>query len=332
MENIREITKGNYNPAEHSSVQVSVWTTFSILFGATLITIKVFFINLLKLFERKIPKDIINKVVLVTGGGNGLGRALSMRFAKEGCKIAIADIDYKNAQKTAEEIKEKYKVDCKAFECDITNYSAILKLKIDIENSLGPVDILVNNAGYLYSSLFLSSGAETIEKVIELNLTSQIKMTRTFLPTMIDRKYGHIISIASIGSLSTVLGGAVYNASKWGLNGFMSNLYDEIHITKQDEFIKLTTIYPQYIDTRKELSDILDKAEFNLPRSTPEHVANKVVEGMLMNETKIIVSTTFITQFEIILTLMRFLPDETRKYIYGSLMNLKKFHEVLKNF
>ncbi|KAG5684994.1 hypothetical protein PVAND_014197 [Polypedilum vanderplanki] len=112
----------------------------------------------------------------------------------------------------------------------------------------------------------------------------------------------------------------------------MSNLYDEIHITKQDEFIKLTTIYPQYIDTRKNFLDILDKAEFNLPRSTPEHVANKVVEGMLMNETKIIVSTTFITQFEIILTLMRFLPDETRKYIYGSLMNLKKFHEVLKNF
>ncbi|KAG5684991.1 hypothetical protein PVAND_014194 [Polypedilum vanderplanki] len=330
MENIRELTKGNYNRAEHSSVQVSVWTTFSILFGATLITIKVFFINLLKLFERKIPKDITNKVVLVTGGGNGLGRALSMRFAKEGCKIAIADIDYKNAQKTAEEIKEKYKVDCKAFECDITNYSAILKLKIDIENSLRPVDILVNNAGFLYSSLFLSCSVENIEKVIELNLTSQIKMTRTFLPTMIDRKYGHIMTIASIGSLLTIPAGSIYCASKWGLNGFMSNLDDEIHINKQDEFFKLTTIYPQFIDTRKELSDILDKAELKLPRSTPEEVANKAVEGMLLNETKIIISTTFITQFEIILTLLRFLPDETRKFLFGAIMNLKKLNEILK--
>ncbi|KAG5684990.1 hypothetical protein PVAND_014193 [Polypedilum vanderplanki] len=329
MENICEITKGNYNPAEHSSVQVSVWTTFSILFGATLITIKVFFINLLKLFERKIPKDITNKVVLVTGGGNGLGRALSMRFAKEGCKIAIADIDYKNAQKTAEEIKEKYKVDCKAFECDITNYSAILKLKIDIENSLGPVDILVNNAGFLYSSLFLSCSAENIEKVIELNLTSQIKMTHTFLPTMIDRKYGHITSIASLGSISTGPGATIYCASKWGLNGFMLSLNDEIHINKQDEFIKLTTIYPQFIDTRKELSDLLNKTELKLPRSTPEHVANKAVEGMLLNETKVIISTSLI-QSEIMLFIKRLLPNEARTYIFGKTMNIKQFQEFLK--
>ncbi|KAG5684989.1 hypothetical protein PVAND_014192 [Polypedilum vanderplanki] len=331
MENISEITKGDYNPAEHSpKVQMSIWQFLSTFLGSLLITAKVLLINLLKLFERKIPKDITNKVVLVTGGGNGLGRALSMRFAKEGCKIAIADIDYKNAQKTAEEIKEKYKVDCKAFECDITNYSAILKLKIDIENSLGPVDILVNNAGFLYPTLFLSSNVETIEKVIELNLTSQIKMTRTFLPTMIDRKYGHIMTIASLGSLSTMQGHTVYCASKWGLNGFMSNLYDEIHINKQDEFIKLTTIYPQFIDTRKELSDILDKAELNLLRSSPGEVADKAVEGMLLNETKIIISTVFLMQSEIFLTLMRFLPAEAREFLFGSMMNLSKLNEILK--
>ncbi|KAG5684993.1 hypothetical protein PVAND_014196 [Polypedilum vanderplanki] len=95
---------------------------------------------------------------------------------------------------------------------------------------------------------------------------------------MIDRKYGHIMTIASIGSLLTI---------------------------PADEFIKLTTIYPQLLTQEKKLSDILDKAELKLPRSTPEEVANKAVEGMLMNETKIIVSTTFITQFEIILTLLR---------------------------
>lgn len=126
-----------------------------------------------KLFRSEEVENISNQLAVVTGGGNGLGRALSFRLAREGCNIAIVDIDIKSAEKTAQEIAEAFKVHCKAFECDISNFSAISKLKSEIENQMGSVDILVNNAGLLYMSNFMKSNVNDIQKVVDVNLTSQ---------------------------------------------------------------------------------------------------------------------------------------------------------------
>lgn len=129
--------------------------------------------KIVRIFKPQQVENISNQLALVTGGGNGLGRALSFRLAREGCNIAVVDIDMKSASKTAREIEEAHKVQCKAFECDISNFAAILKLKTEIENQMGSVDILVNNAGLLYMSNFVKSDVDDIQKVVDVNLTSQ---------------------------------------------------------------------------------------------------------------------------------------------------------------
>jgi hypothetical protein len=117
---------------------------------------------------------IVNQLALVTGGGNGLGRAICFRLAREKCDLAIVDIDFHNAQKTANAIMNQHQVVCRAYQCDISNIDAIEKLKTDIEREMRGIDILVNNAGLLYVSNFFTSEVKDIKKVVEVNLTAHI--------------------------------------------------------------------------------------------------------------------------------------------------------------
>lgn len=121
---------------------------------------------------QKSPEALRNKLALVTGGGNGLGRAFCFRLAKEGCDIAVLDIDYESAVKTACDISMQFGVKSQAFQCDISNYSAICDLKTSVENKMKKVDILVNNAGLLYMSNFIESDVKDIQRVVDVNLTS----------------------------------------------------------------------------------------------------------------------------------------------------------------
>lgn len=117
-------------------------------------------------------KKIHGQVALVTGAANGLGRAIAFRLARERCNVAVADINIKDAQRTAQEIAAKYGVNSVAFNVDVSNVSSIEQLKVDIESSLGPVDILVNNAGILCNYSLREFTEEQLRRVLEVNLIS----------------------------------------------------------------------------------------------------------------------------------------------------------------
>lgn len=180
MFNINKSIQGEYKAAakpENPGFKV-VCSSALIFLTTMLITLREMLYCVFRIVFRPKPDKIANQLVLVTGGANGLGRSLSIRFAQEGCDVAICDLDYNSALTTVEEIREKFKVTCKAFHCDISNYAAILKLKSDIETELRPVDILVNNAGLLYMSDFMNSKMEDNQRVIDVNLTAQIKVSK----------------------------------------------------------------------------------------------------------------------------------------------------------
>jgi all-trans-retinol dehydrogenase (NAD+) len=119
------------------------------------------------------PKDISGQVAIVTGGGNGLGRAIAFRLAREKCKLAIVDIDFGAAQQTASELVQKFNVTAVAFKVDVSRHQEVEKLKEEVENSLGFVDILVNNAGLLCMNLSLREGSnEDVQKAVDVNLLS----------------------------------------------------------------------------------------------------------------------------------------------------------------
>lgn len=119
------------------------------------------------------PKCIKDQVVLITGGGNGLGRAIALRLAKEKCKLAIVDVDFSAAQKTAKDIETEFQIQALPFKADVSSHQAVNQLKADVEGTLGGVDILINNAGLLSLEQSLREGSpEDIQKTVNVNLVS----------------------------------------------------------------------------------------------------------------------------------------------------------------
>lgn len=110
---------------------------------------------------------------------------------------------------------------------------------------------------------------------------------RTFLNGMIERKQGHIVAVSSFAGKMTIPCAVTYCATKFGVSGFMDALYDELCLLKQD-FINTTTVFPTFVNTRKELSEQLDDAGI-LPRVGPSYTAHMIVKGMLVNQRKIYV-------------------------------------------
>lgn len=119
------------------------------------------------------PKCIEDKVVLITGGGNGIGRAIALRIAEEKCKLAIVDIDFAAAEQTVRDIQQKFMVEAFPFKVDVSNPLEVAQLKTDVEKTLGKVDVLINNAGLLCLKMSLREGTdEDIQKAVNVNLTS----------------------------------------------------------------------------------------------------------------------------------------------------------------
>lgn len=107
---------------------------------------------------------------------------------------------------------------------------------------------------------------------------------------MVERQQGHVVAICSFGGKLTFPCGIAYCASKFGVTGFMDALFDELSVLEQD-FIKTTTVYPSFVNTRKDLSERLDKVGI-LTRLEPDDVADVIVKGILLNRRNIYIPTS----------------------------------------
>lgn len=114
---------------------------------------------------------------------------------------------------------------------------------------------------------------------------------RTFLDGMIARKRGHIVGMSSLAGKVSLPLGIAYSATKFGVSGFMQALYDELCAFNHDDYVKVTTIYPSFVNTRKDLADVLDKVDEMTPRMPPEYVADKIVDGILRNKRDVTLPT-----------------------------------------
>ena len=158
--------------SNRSALSVVLWTFYTgVLF---FIAIVGSVCNVVKniLFPGR-TKNITGQCAFVTGGANGLGREICLRLAKEGCNVAVTDIDVENAEKTALDVK-LLGVNAKAYKLDITDFEAVENVKKCVVNDLGPVDILVNNAGTFEDVTFDDHNFEDFRRVIEINLLSVI--------------------------------------------------------------------------------------------------------------------------------------------------------------
>ena len=163
-----------------------------------------------------------NKVALITGGGSGIGEATVLKFAEEGAKIVINDVNEDNANKLAEKLKAK---DSEVLVCiaDVCNKSDVEKMIKQVIEKFGKLDILVNNAGINRDSFVKKMTEEQWDKVININLKGTFLCAQAALVPMMEQNSGRIINTASIGALGN-LGQANYSASKAGVIGLTKTL------------------------------------------------------------------------------------------------------------
>jgi 2-hydroxycyclohexanecarboxyl-CoA dehydrogenase len=167
-----------------------------------------------------------DKTVVVTGGGGGIGGATCRRFAGEGARVAVCDLDQAAAEKVAGAIRTEGG-QARALRCDITDRASVDAAVAETERALGPIDVLVNNAGWDVFKPFTKTEPAQWDRLIAINLTGALHMHHAVLPGMAARRRGRIVNIASDAARVGSSGEAVYAACKGGLVAFSKTIARE---------------------------------------------------------------------------------------------------------
>ncbi|KFB37321.1 AGAP002926-PA-like protein [Anopheles sinensis] len=244
-------------------------------------------------FSAPPAKNISGQTALVTGGANGLGQAIAIALAKEGCNVAVADVDEVNGRETVAKLR-RYNVSAVAYKVDVSDYEAVRQLGRDIERDLGPVDILVNNAGILPTSFTLDNIPSHCKRTMEVNVLSGFWTTQVFLDSMIRRRKGHIVAISSLAGYIAPGWAKTYATTKFAIRGFMDALEDDLYLRGQSEHVRTTTIFPQAFNTRKPAISLLKASSglTRLPIYEPSALGQTVVNAIKTNQRKVVVPET----------------------------------------
>lgn len=159
-----------------------------------------------------------NKVALITGGGQGIGKACALALANAGANIVIIDRDFKEPEKIKKEI-EMLGSEAITLKFDITEFAQIPAVVKTIIDKFGKIDILINNAGVCFRELAIEVSEKTWDNTLDVNLKGLFFITKEVAQYMIKQKKGKIINISSMNSITGLLGHVSYNASKAGISG-----------------------------------------------------------------------------------------------------------------
>ncbi|XP_070501823.1 uncharacterized oxidoreductase SSP0419-like [Chironomus tepperi] len=288
----------------------------------------VILIPIVKFLIPKSRKNVSGQLALITGGSEGIGRALAFRLAQEGCNIAIANRNLEKGQKTAEEIRTKFNVKVQAFQCDVSKREDVKRLKNEVKKSLGTVDLLINNAGLMpINNSVLEGDDEYYQYVMDVNLTSWIWTTRAFLPDMIKQKRGHIVGVSSLSYNCPIQNTVTYTATKYGNRGFIDGLREDMSFYGYD-FIKTSTVFTGFVKTKDEMVDMISTYfhdEYML-FCEADKLAETVVDGILKNDLNIHASRAE----TLIGNLIYYLPRSIKKLVMRSVLKSDKRDEYLQ--
>ena len=212
-----------------------------------------------------------NKNVVVTGGGSGIGRALSRRFSAVKANVVVSDLDYQLAQTTAAEINGH------AVQCDVTKEADIKHLVAEVEKRFGAIDLFCSNAGVFFGEPEHSASAsnEVWQTSWEIHVMAHVYAARAVLPSMIERGEGYLLNVASAAGLLSQIGDAAYSTTKHAAIGFAESL----SITHRDDGIRVSVLCPQYVATPMLGYDNDSSSDVD-GVITAEQLADTVIEGI----------------------------------------------------
>jgi 3-oxoacyl-[acyl-carrier protein] reductase len=222
--------------------------------------------------------DLKGKVSIVTGGGQGIGKAIVRKLAEHGSAVVVVDVNLDQANGTAEEMRA-LGVAALALRVDVSDHAAAAAAVKAVVAQMGRVDILVNNAGITRDGLLMRMKPEDFDLVISINLKGTFNFTAAVLPALLKQRSGRIVNVASIMGLVGNPGQANYSASKAGVIGLTRTTAKEV----ASRGVTVNAVAPGFIETAMTQklpetvrAEILKKVPLGAV-GTPEDVANGVL-------------------------------------------------------
>ena len=213
-------------------------------------------------------RSLTGKVVAITGGGRGIGRAIAQALAREGARVAVGDLDRSSAEQTAAALGEP----ALGVALDVTDHAGLIAFLDEVEQRLGPLDVLVNNAGIMPVTPLVDESAESIARQLDLNLRAVIHGTQEAMRRMVPRRTGHIVNVSSVAGRSGFPHLATYCATKHGVVGLSDAARQELRGTG----VEVSVVMPSTVNT--ELATGL--ADARVKSVEPEDVAAEVVSAL----------------------------------------------------
>ncbi len=259
--------------------------------------------------------QIKDKVVLVTGGANGIGKLLGEKCLQEGARhLVIWDINPANLDKTVARFQSQgYQVS--GYLVDVADVKDIENTAQRVLAEVGKVDILFNNAGIVVGKLFKDHTTRDIEKTFDINVLGVMHVTRNFLPAMLQYGSGHIVNIASASSLTPNPKMSVYASSKWAVMGWSESI--RIELERENRELRVTTVCPGYIDTGMFAGT---KAPLLTPILKPEYITDLIIRAVKKNKLFVMAPATV----HLLPPLRGILPTRWFDFIGGKVFGIYK--------
>jgi NADP-dependent 3-hydroxy acid dehydrogenase YdfG len=242
-------------------------------------------------------KSLKDKVVVITGAGSGIGRALAIDIARRGGLLALSDVNEGGLTETVDLAKQAGAPQVKADLLDVADREAFTAYADDVLAHFGRVNVVINNAGVALSGRVEDLEWDDIDWIIGIDFWGVIHGTKLFLPALIESGDGHVVNISSLFGLVSMPDQSFYNAAKYAVRGFTEALREEMLI--DGHRVAVTSVHPGGIKTAVARSarysardDAAAAAAFfdaKLAKMTPERAAEIIVKGILKDRARVLV-------------------------------------------
>ncbi|GAC1626078.1 MAG: SDR family NAD(P)-dependent oxidoreductase [Nevskia sp.] len=246
-------------------------------------------------------KSFAGRTAAITGAGSGIGRALAVNLAGQGCQLALSDIDAAGLNETFQRVSA-FGVKATKARVDVAKRASIYGWAQRVAKDFGTVNLVFNNAGVALGSTVAGMSDEDFEWIMDINFWGVVHGTRAFLPLLKESGDGHVVNISSVFGIAAIPSQSAYNASKFAVRGFTEALRQELELARDP--VGATSVHPGGIKTNIAKSarfgadmqavfgksDAASKAQFErLFSTTPDTAAKVILDGVRRNRRRVLI-------------------------------------------
>ncbi len=242
-------------------------------------------------------KKLQDKVVVITGAGSGIGRALALDLARRGSLLALSDVDEAGLAETVTLATAAGAAKVRSDRLDVADRDAFSRYALDVVEDFGRVNVVINNAGVALAGDLTDLEYTDMDWLMGVNFWGVVHGTKEFLPHLIASGDGHVVNISSLFGLISIPGQSLYNASKYAVRGMSEALRTEMLVAGHP--VGVTVVHPGGIKTaiarnarvsakedQAATAQLFDK---KLARMAPERAAEIIVKGILKDKARVLV-------------------------------------------